>query len=262
MVEAVLFDMDGVMTETATVHASAWKRTFDAFLESRAKERDEPFRPFDADRDYREFVDGRPRHDGVKRFLESRGVSLPQGTDADPPDAATVCGLGNRKNRYFHDWLDDHAVRTFPGAATLTRDLRQAGVKTALFSASRNAAAVLRSAGLLDVFDAIVTGQEADELKIPGKPDPAMLLEAVARLGSSPAHAAVVEDATAGIEAAVRGGFALVIGVDRADNGEALRRAGAHLVVRHLNELAWVPNQGLVVKTVGTRPSPPIERAP
>jgi alpha,alpha-trehalase len=165
-----------------------------------------------------------------------------------------VCGLGNRKNRYFHDWLDNHAVRTFPGAVTLIRELRQAGVKTAVFSASRNAHAVLRSAGVVDVFDATVTGNEAEELDIPGKPDPAMLLEAAARLGVSAAHAAVVEDATAGIDAAVRGGFALVIGVDRTNSSEALRRAGAHVVLQHLSELAWVPHEGLVVKTVNTLP--------
>ena len=254
MVEAVLFDMDGVLTDTAEAHAAAWKRVFDEFLESRANGREGSFRPFDATSDYRTFVDGRPRYEGVASFLASRGISLPHGAEADPDDAGTVCGLGNRKNRYFRDWLDTHVVRTFPGAVALIRALRQAGVRTAVFSASRNAATVLRNAGVVDIVDAIVTGSEADELGIPGKPDPAMLLATVDRLGTSQARAAVIEDATAGIEAAVRGGFALVVGVDRTGDGVTLRRAGAHLVVRHLTEMAWVPDRGLVVKTLGTLP--------
>lgn len=246
-VKAVLFDLDGVITETANVHAAAWKRVFDEYLESRAKEPDERTRAFDADRDYREFVDGKPRHEGAASFLQSRGISLPFGSEADPPESETVCGLANRKNRYFHDWLDHHAVKAFPGAVTLIRALRRAGVKTAVFSASRNAGAVLRSAGVLDLFDAIITGDAADDLDLPGKPDPAILLEAAARLAVSPADAAVFEDAIAGIEAGIRGGFATVIGVDRAGNAEALRRAGAHVVVHHLGEIAWVPSRGLTI---------------
>jgi alpha,alpha-trehalase len=246
--------MDGVITQTAQVHAAAWKRLFDEYLDKRAREGHERVRAFDPDRDYRELVDGRPRYAGVERFLQSRGIHLPRGTEADPPDVETVCGLGNRKNRYFREWLDRHAVQTFPGAIALLNVLHQAGVKAAVFSASRNAGAVLQSAGARAVFDAIVTGADAAELDMPGKPDPAMLLEAAARLGVSPARAAVVEDATAGIEAAVRGGFGMIIGVDRANHTEALRRAGAHLVVGHLSEMTWVPNRGLAVKTLSTLP--------
>lgn len=249
MVEAVLFDMDGVITETASVHAAAWKRAFDEFLEARARRLGEPYRPFDADGEYRACVDGRPRLDGVTHFLASRGITLERGTDTDPPDADTVHGLGNRKNGYFQDWLRRHPVTPYAGAVALTATLRRAGVRIAVFSASRNATEVLRSAGVLDRFDAIVTGTDAEALGIPGKPDPAMLLEAATRLGVAPAEASVVEDATAGIEAGVRGGFAQVIGIDRTSNSEALRKAGADLVVRHLSELDWMPERGLVVRT-------------
>lgn len=254
MIEAVLFDMDGVITDTAQAHAAAWKRVFDEYLEARARGRNEEFRPFDARHDYRAFVDGRPRYDGVERFLESRGVRLPYGAETDEPEMETVCGLGNRKDRYFREWLGQHQVEAFPGAMRLADELRRAGVKTAVFSASRNAGAVLRSAGVLDRFDATVTGGDAARLNLAGKPDPAVLHEAAGRLGLAAARTAVLEDATAGVEAAVRGGFGLVIGVDRESNREALRRAGAHLVVQHVGELTWVPGEGLVVKSLRTLP--------
>jgi len=254
MVEAVLFDMDGVITDTAGAHAAAWKRLFDEYLEARVGDGGEVFRPFDEEGDYRAFVDGRPRHDGVAGFLESRGIRLPYGAESDGPEMETVCGLGNRKNRFFRDWLSRHDVTLFPGASRLIASLRRAGVKTAVFSASRNARAVLRSAGAVDLFDAVVTGEDAEALALPGKPDPAMLHEAATRLGASPGRAAVLEDATAGVEAAVRGGFGLVIGVDRGAHGQALRRAGAHVVIHHLGELIWRAGAGLVVRTLTTVP--------
>jgi beta-phosphoglucomutase family hydrolase len=250
MVQAVLFDMDGVITQTARVHAAAWKHLFDEYLQKRATAGGGRFRPFDANRDYREFVDGRPRFEGVATFLASRGISLPYGSEADGPEAETVCGLGMRKNQYFRDWLDRHTVTAFPDALRLIDALRRAGVRIAVFSSSRNAGAVLCSAGVLQLFDAIVSGQEAAALNLPGKPDPAVLLEAAARLGVSPAHTAVFEDATAGLEAALRGGFGLVIGVARAQNDELLRRAGAHLVVRRLTDVTWVPAKGLIPETL------------
>ncbi|MDH4066295.1 MAG: trehalose-phosphatase, partial [Acidobacteriota bacterium] len=254
MIEAVLFDMDGVVTQTATAHAAAWKRLFDEFLRGRAEAGREPFRPFDANQEYRELVDGRPRYEGVARFLASRGIALPYGTKSDSPDAETICGLGNRKNRYFREWLGQHAVQAFPDALRLIDTLRAAGVGLAVFSASRNARAALESAGLLGRFDAVVTGDEAAALGLPGKPDPAVLQEAAARLHVSPARAAVVEDATAGIEAAIRGGFGRVVGVDRMGDGEALRRAGAHIVVGNLNELSWSHDQTFTVRTVWNVP--------
>ena len=254
--EAVLFDMDGVVTDTAGAHAAAWKRLFDDYLADRAKARGEEFRPFDEDRDYREYVDGKPRYDGTKSFLASRGIELPFGSEDAGPDAETVCGLGNRKNLYFREWLDRHAVKTIPGARRLIDDLRKAGVKTALFSSSRNAEAILRSAGARELFDAKIDGDDLEARGLPGKPDPAMLYEAAARLGVLPACAAVLEDAIAGVEAGVRGSFGLVIGVDRRGrNGDALRQAGAHLVVGDPAELIFTTSDdSLTVKTLSTLP--------
>jgi len=254
MIEAVLFDVDGVITETARVHAVAWKRAFDELLERRARRSGEPFRPFDAGSDYRHFVDGRPREDGVRRFLESRGVTLPTGSERDGPDAETVHGLATRKNRHFLDWLDHHRVQAFAGSVRLVGELRRAGVRTAVFSASRNAGAVLRSAGVTDLFDEVFAGDEAARLDLPGKPDPATLEEAARRLGVPPARAAVVEDATAGIEAAVRGGFGLAVGIDRGNAADALWAAGAHVVVHDLAEMTWRPSDGLVVRRLSTLP--------
>jgi alpha,alpha-trehalase len=204
-IDAVLFDVDGVVMDTAKAHAAAWKRLFDAYLKQRAEAQGEKLEPFDIDRDYREYVDGKPRFDGVRSFLESRGIDLPQGSEGDGPDDETVHGLGRRKNRYFHGWLQDHRVRTYPGTLAFIAALEAAGIKTAAFSSSRNAAAVLRNAGVLDLFDAKVDGGDMAELQLPGKPDPAILHEAARRLGVAPERAAVVEDAIAGVEAGARG---------------------------------------------------------
>ena len=253
--EAVLFDLDGVVTDTARAHAAAWKRLFDEFLRTRADERREEFRPFDPERDYRVYVDGKPRNDGVRSFLRSRGIELPEGTPEDPPDADTVAGLGNRKQQYFRGWLRDHQVQTYPGTMRLLHELHAAGVKTALFSSSRNTEDVLRNAGALDLFAVRVDGNDLRALDLPGKPDPAMLREAASRLGVPPGRAAVIEDAIAGVEAGVRGGFGLVIGVDRGDDGEGLKRAGAHLVVGDLSELSVSETHGLVVRTLDSLPA-------
>lgn len=229
--DAVLFDMDGVITDTAEAHADAWKRLFDDFLKDRAQRRGEPFQPFDADSDYRNYVDGIPRYEGVRRFLASRGIELPEGDEADPPDSETVHGLGNRKNGYFRQWLQEHRVKTFPGTVALIQALREAGMGTAVFSASRNAQAVLDSAGVADLFDVRIDGNDAHEQGLPGKPDPAVLLEAARRLGATPERTAIFEDALAGVEAGAHGGFACVIGVDRSGNADALRQHGADVVV-------------------------------
>lgn len=251
---AVLFDMDGVITNTAEAHAAAWKRLFDEYLQARAKARGEAFHPFDIDEDYHTFVDGKPRYDGVTDFLDSRGIKLPRGSDDDPPGAETICGLGNRKNDYFHDWLDRHPVKTFPAAVKLVKLLRDARIKTAIFSASRNAERVLHSAGVLDLFDAKVDGSDLARLNLPGKPDPAMLRQAASRLGVLPDRAAVVEDAIAGVEAGARGDFGLVIGIDRVHHGDALREAGADLVVHGLAELSLTADTRLAVKTLSKLP--------
>jgi len=253
-VQAVLFDMDGVVTDTAQAHADAWKRMFDEFLEARADRLGEQFRPFDLRLDYRRYVDGKPRMDGVRSFLGARGIELPYGDADDGPEHDTVRGLGTRKDRYFTAWLEESEVRSYPGTLRLIDDLRAAGLKIAVFSASRNAEATLRNAGVLHLFDARVDGMDAAHLDIPGKPDPAMLLEAARRLGAVPACTAVVEDAIAGVQAAAKGGFALVIGVARGDHGDQLEAAGADLVVQDLSEMRCTAEEGLKVKTLARLP--------
>ena len=171
-VDAVLFDMDGVVTDTAQAHAAAWKRLFDEFLRARSAARGEVCEPFDARAEYRRYVDGKPRCDGVESFLRARGIELARGDIGDEPGEDTVCALGNRKDRYFHDWLDRHAVRAYPGALAFIRAIRAAGKRTGLFSSSRNARRVLRSAGVLDLFDACVDGVDLARLGLAGKPDP------------------------------------------------------------------------------------------
>lgn len=251
--KAVLFDMDGVVTDTASAHAECWKRLFDPFLEAHAEQVGQPSRPFDSDRDYHEFVDGKPRHDGIASFLASRGISLAWGTESDPPDAETVFGLGKRKNLFFQEWLERHPVPAFAATVTLIDHLRRAGLKVAVFSASRNAKAVLASAGVTELFSVVVDGNDLARLHLPGKPDPAMLLETAAQLGVTPAQAAVVEDAVAGVAAGRAGKFQLVIGIDRGHNGAALQRAGADVIVRSLAELSLTPD-GLMPKTLSTLP--------
>lgn len=253
--DAMLFDMDGVITDTAKAHAAAWQRLFDEFLKARAERHGEEFRPFDSRRDYRQYVDGKPRMDGVRSFLDARGIDLPYGDKNDDPDRETVCGLGNRKDRYFNTWLAKNQVYAYPGTLELVKSLRRAGVKTAVFSASRNAEAVLRNAGVLDLFDARVDGRDAAKLNLPGKPDPAMLLEAARRLGAAPRRTAVVEDAIAGVKAGAQGAFGLVVGVARGDYSDQLASAGADVVVHDLSELRFTPGEGLTLKTLVNLPS-------
>lgn len=235
--DAVVFDLDGVVTDTAAAHAAAWRDLFDDYLRRRPPHPGEDHRPF-SDEDYLRFVDGRPRYDGVSAFLESRGITLPRGHDSDSTDAETVRGLGNRKDGLFLERLARVGATAFDTTVALVRRLRSAGVATAVFSASRNCRAVLEAAGIGDLFPVRVDGVVAAQLGLPGKPDPAMPLEAAARLGASPAHAVVVEDAEAGVEAGRRGGFAKVIGVDRSGHADSLLRRGADIVVADLGEVA------------------------
>ena len=183
--DAVIFDLDGVITDTASVHAAAWKRMFDQFLADRAGHEGEDHRPFSED-DYYLYVDGKPRYDGVQSFLGSRGISLPRGDAADPPTADTACGLGNRKDELFLALLREQGVASFPSSIELLHELRARGCRTAIISASRNCVDVLRAAGVAGLFDAKVDGVDADELGLSGKPDPAVFLEAASRLGSRP----------------------------------------------------------------------------
>lgn len=255
-IHAVIFDMDGVVTDTASVHAAAWKRLFDEYLTERSRRTGERFRPFDVDEDYRRCVDGKPRYDGVRSFLASREISVPEGDPSDPPERETVCGLGNRKNGYFLAHLKEQGADAYPSTVTLVRDLQARGVRTAVISASRNMAEVLASAGLSDLFGAKVDGVDADELGLSGKPHPAIFLEAARRLGVEPARAAVVEDALAGVEAGRRGRFGVVIGVDRTGHTGALRKAGADVVVRDLDEVTiGEPAGGPAVPAIRDLPS-------
>lgn len=253
-IEAVLFDLDGVVTDTARAHAAAWKRLFDEYLGERAGARDEAFEPFDIDRDYRGLVDGKPRLDGVRGFLESRGIALPEGSADDLPGAETVRALGNRKQRYFEAWLEANPVPTYPGTLALLEKLRGEGIRTALFSSSRNAATVLASAGLSGLFEVTVDGKDLAELGIAGKPDPAMLVEAARRLGSVPERCAVIEDAVSGVEAGRRGGFRQVVGIARNASTERLGKAGADLVARDCAELSFADRR-LGLKTLANLPA-------
>lgn len=235
--DAVIFDMDGVVTKTATVHAAAWKRLFDDVLRQHAEREGGRFVPFDVDLDYRRYVDGKPRYDGVASFLESRGISLPRGDPNDAPERSTVCGLGNRKNVYFQQQLEEHGVEAFPTTVDLIRQLRSAGFKTAIFSSSKNCEEVIGAAGVRDLFDAKVDGVDAEELGLPGKPDPAVLLEAAQRVGVGPERSVIVEDAISGVQAGRAGGFALVIGVNRSEEPGVLKANGATVEVTDLAEV-------------------------
>jgi len=237
--DAVIFDMDGVVTETATVHAAAWKKLFDTYLHRRAEETGDEFVPFDEKSDYERYVDGKNRYDGVRSFLGSRDIELPEGTPDDPPGDDTVCAMGNGKDAYFLRHVREEGVHPYPSTVRLIEALRTAGKKTGLVSASRNAEEVLSSAGVIDLFDTRVDGVVTAELGLPGKPDPAMFLEAGRRLGVEPQRAAVVEDALSGVAAGAAGKFGLVIGVARAGQHDALRQAGADVVVADLAEIPF-----------------------
>ncbi|MEV0084848.1 trehalose-phosphatase [Saccharopolyspora sp. NPDC050642] len=234
---AVLFDLDGVLTDTATVHAAAWKRLFDGYLAERTPAPAEDHLPFTGD-DYLRHVDGKPRVDGVRDFLRSRGIRLPLGSAGDAAGRETCHGLGKLKDGYFRDALDAQGVAVFDDAIALIESLHRHGVRTAVISASRNCAAVLERAGIAHLFGVRVDGVVAEELGLPGKPDPAVFFEAARRLGVRPSSCAVVEDSESGVDAARVGGFALVVGVARSDSPTRLLEAGADVVVSSLADVA------------------------
>lgn len=245
---AVIFDMDGVVTDTAEAHFAAWKAVFDSFLAKHDKDNQDEDRPFSR-QDYLSYVDGVPRHDGIRRFLRARGIELPEG-EGDDAGFDTVRGLGNLKNRHFGEWLADHAVCVFDDAVEMIRALKATGLKTGIFSASRNAARVIESAGLRDTFDVAVDGADAHERGLAPKPAPDQLVETARLLGVTPENAVVVEDAVSGVEAGANGRFGLVIGVNRQqENPEqqrhALRANGADLVTRDLRQLLLPDGGGL-----------------
>ncbi|MFD0318873.1 beta-phosphoglucomutase family hydrolase [Streptomyces flavalbus] len=231
---ACLFDLDGVVTRTAVVHAAAWKETFDAFLRDRDGE---DFRPFDAHHDYDEYVDGRPRADGVRTFLASRGIHLPDGTPDDPPDAATVHGVGNRKNELLLEKIRTDGVEPYDSTLRYLAAARAQGLRTAIVSSSANTLDVLRSIDAEHLFDARVDGVTARERNLPGKPRPDTFLAAARDLGVTAAQSAVFEDALAGMDAGRAGGFGYVVGVDRVGQSDALYAHGADVVVSDLAEL-------------------------
>ncbi len=234
---AVIFDLDGVVTRTADVHATAWKRLFDAFFEKRPAREGENLSAFDIDRDYRRYVDGRPRYQGVQHFLAARRIHLPMGAPDDPPERITVCGLGNRKNRIFRELIEKQGLEVDDCAIALIRRLRRAGIRTAAVSASKNCSLILGRAGIADLFDVVVDGIEAERLHLDGKPEPDTFLEAARRLGVDPELSTVLEDVVAGVTAGRRGRFGLVIGVDRDGQGHALSAHGADLVFEDLCDI-------------------------
>ena len=235
--DAVLFDLDGVLTKTASVHAAAWKKLFDGFLKQRAADTGEAFVAFDIDADYRRYVDGKPRYDGVAAFLASRGIELPFGAPEDGPGTPTVHGLGKLKDQYFTQELEQHGVEIYEAAIALVRTLRAQEIKTAVVSSSNNCAAVLEAAGIAQLFDARVDGMDITRLDLNGKPAPDAFLEAARRLKVEPSRAVVVEDAIAGVEAGRAGRFGCVIGVDHGGQSQALREAGADVVVTDLAQV-------------------------
>jgi beta-phosphoglucomutase family hydrolase len=236
-VTVCLFDLDGVLTQTAKVHAAAWKQMFDEFLHRHAEETGTPYVEFDAGRDYDQYVDGKPRLDGTRDFLASRGIELPEGHDDDPPGTPTITGLGNRKNDLVLKKIHDDGVETYPGSVDYVHKVRAAGLKTAVVSSSANTLDVLQCTGLTDCFDARIDGVVAKERGLKGKPAPDTFLAGAAALGVGPDAAAVFEDALAGVAAGRAGDFRIVVGVDRVGQAEALKAHGADVVVRDLSEL-------------------------
>jgi beta-phosphoglucomutase family hydrolase len=236
--DAVLFDLDGVLTSTAAIHAEAWKRMFDDYLSRQpGAESAARLRPFEIDTDYKRYVDGKPRYEGVRSFLESRGIHLPHGDPAEAPGDGSVCALGNRKDAMVKQAIDEGRVQPFAGSVRWVKQLLAQGFKTAVVSSSRNCGPVLRAAKMDGLFQARVDGETLIELGLPGKPAPDSFLKAAEMLGATAARSVVVEDAISGVEAGRAGKFGLVIGVDREGHAEALLRHGADAIVADLGEL-------------------------
>jgi beta-phosphoglucomutase family hydrolase len=236
-VTTCLFDLDGVLTQTAKVHAAAWKQMFDDYLRGRAQARGEPFIAFDPVDDYDEYVDGKPRYEGVRSFLDARGIELPQGNPDDSPGTETIDGLGNRKNELVLKLIREHGVEPYEGSVRYVRAARDAGLHRVVVSSSTNCRDVLEHAGILDLFESIVDGAVAEREHLQGKPAPDTFLAGAREAGATAAQAAVFEDALAGVAAGRAGHFACVIGVDRVGQADALRDHGATFVVRDLAEL-------------------------
>lgn len=236
-ITACLFDLDGVLTQTAKVHAKAWKETFDDYLRTRDERDGEPFVQFDQVSDYDEYVDGMPRYDGVRAFLASRQIKLPEGSHDDPPDSETVCGIGNRKNELVLELIEQDGVEPYEGSVRFVEAARDAGLRRAVVSSSANCKDVLVAAGIEGLFEARIDGIVADEQHLKGKPHPDTFLAGAKALGVQAAQAVVFEDALAGVQAGRAGKFGYVVGVDRVGQAQALREHGASVVVEDLGEL-------------------------
>jgi beta-phosphoglucomutase family hydrolase len=235
--DAVLFDLDGVITNTATLHATCWKQMFDEYLRNRAEQRGEAFHPFDVATDYRLYVDGKPRFAGVRDFLNSRGIQLREGNPDDPAEFETVCGLGNRKNDLVNELIQALGAEPYEGSVRLLHQLRRDGFKMAVVTSSQNCTVVLKAARLDSFFQVRVDGNTIEAERLAGKPAPDTFLMAARLLGVEPIRAIVIEDAISGVQAGSDGNFGLVIGVARRGNAEELKHHGAHLVVHDLGEL-------------------------
>jgi trehalose 6-phosphate phosphatase len=235
--EAAIFDMDGVVTKTARLHSRAWKRLFDDYLKARAERLGEPFQPFDREADYLAYVDGKPRYEGVRSFLQSRGIDIPFGDVSDGPERETACGLGNKKDGYFEEILHTDGVEVFESTVALIRQMRARDMGVAIVTSSKHGAEVLRLVGLEGLFEVALDGHDTETRGLRGKPDPDIFLAAADGLGARPSHTVVVEDAVSGVQAGRAGGFGLVVGVDRGGNRRALAENGADLVVSDLDEL-------------------------
>ncbi len=240
-VRACLFDLDGVLTKTAKLHAKAWQRMFDAYLRARSASTGEPFVAFDVVRDYDLYVDGKPRAEGTRSFLASRGIQLPEGSEDDPATAETIHGLGSRKNALLLPLIREHGVEVYPGSVRYLQAVRQAGLRTAVVSSSRNCSEVLAAAGITHLFEARIDGNVAAGEHLQGKPAPDTYLAAARADAAAAGEAAVFEDALAGVEAGRAGRFGLVVGVDRAGQADLLKLHGADLVVTDLSALLGAP---------------------
>lgn len=235
--DAVIFDMDGVITKTAITHAAAWKKMFDDYLLKREKEHGEKFVEFTHENDYLPYVDGKPRYKGVASFLESRGINIPFGDPSDEPGVETVCGLGNQKNSAFNVVLEKEGAEVYPSTVALINELKAAGIKLGVASSSKNCKPVLERVNLLDVFDARVDGVVSAELGLHGKPEPDIFTTACDMVKKQYKKSIVVEDAVSGVQAGVKGNFGLTIGIARENNTKELKAAGADIVVEDLKEI-------------------------
>ena len=236
--EAMIFDLDGVITFTAKVHAAAWKQLFDEFLKQRSAALNEPYREFTIEGDYLTYVDGKPRYEGIASLLSSRNISIPYGSASDSPTSQTVCGLGNRKDNLFNERVRQHGVEIDRDAVRFVRELRERGIRIGLASSSRNAVPILERAGIRDLFDEVVDGVVSDRLHLRGKPEPDIFLQCLSQLTSpaDPRKAGIVEDAVSGVMAGERGHFALVLGVDRHHTG-SLASNGANWVINDFSNV-------------------------